>query len=393
MAKETYQHDIFLSYASEDRERITTLVQALEALWWSVWWDQHIPPGREFDEFIDEQLEGSKSVVVVWSKMSVKKRWVKTEAEEGLHRGVLFPVQVDEVKIPLAFRRLQAANLVDWTADVQNRQWRSLVTSLTGTLGIPPYPIKADSPEENEEEPSRKPQASWTKPKKTPNQTPDGMVLIPQGPFLYGDEKEEISIDHDYYMDIHPVTNASYHKFIEAGGYEENSHWSEGGWQWRNKRAHTEPTYWNDDRFNQPDQPVVGVSYFEAEAYAKWAGKRLPTEQEWEKAARGTDGWDYPWGEEFDADRCANSVKGKRKRTVSIGTFPESASPYGCQDMAGNVWEWCVSWYDEDEDTQVLRGGSLYNNGPGYFRCANRFNYDSRSCNSNSGFRCAQDAP
>ena len=104
LEQQTFQHDIFLSYASEDRERIT----------WSVWWDQRIPTGREFDEFIEEKLEASKSVVVVWSNTSIKKRWVKTEAQEGLDRNVLFPVKIDEVKIPLEFRRLKAANLIQW---------------------------------------------------------------------------------------------------------------------------------------------------------------------------------------------------------------------------------------------------------------------------------------
>lgn len=194
-------------------------------------------------------------------------------------------------------------------------------------------------------------------------------------------------------MDSNPVTNEVFAQFIKAGGYETESYWTEEGWQWRKEEKITKPAFWDHDEFNQPDQPVVGVSYFEGEAYAKWAGKRLPTEQEWEKAVRGTDGREYPWGENFDANRCASSVKKKREGTAPVGSHPEGQSPYGCQDMAGNVWEWCASWYDADKDTRVLRGGSWGDDDPEDFRCAVRdVNYP-RVRDLGIGFRCAQDAP
>ncbi len=140
---------------------------------------------------------------------------------------------------------------------------------------------------------------------------------------------------------------------------------------------------------------MVGVSYYEAEAYAKWAGKRLPTEQEWEKAARGTEGREYPWGQEFDASLCACSVARELKGTVPVGNHSEGQSPFKCQDMAGNVWEWCASWYDADEDTRVLRGGSWSVVNPKSFRCAYRVSdyVIPRDRFNDYGFRCAQDAP
>ncbi len=106
--------DIFISYASEDRERAKTLAEALEAQDWSVWWDRVIPAGRTFDEVIEEAIDAAKCIVVVWSEASVKSRWVRTEAEEGATRGILVPVLIEDVRIPLAFRRIQAAYLIDW---------------------------------------------------------------------------------------------------------------------------------------------------------------------------------------------------------------------------------------------------------------------------------------
>jgi len=340
-------------------------------------------------------------VVVVWSNTSIKKRWVKTEAQEGLDRNVLFPVLIDDVRIPLEFRRLQAANLIHWQGDESHGPWSSLVEDLSKVLGPPTSSPVTEKKGTKGNGPivAETPQQKW--PRKTPtsrpsekaSHIPEGMVLIPKGPFLYGDKKEKVVIDHGFFMDSNPVTNEAFAQFIKAGGYETESYWTEEGWQWREKENIQQPKYWKDQQWNQADHPVVGVSYHEAEAYAKWAGKRLPTEQEWEKAARGTDGRKYPWGEEFDARRCASSVGNARARTAPVGSYPEGQSPYGCQDMAGNVWEWCASWYDADKDSRVLRGGACYITFSLYFRCAFRVNCGPRGRDFIVGVRCAQDAP
>ncbi|MBM3238448.1 NACHT domain-containing protein [Candidatus Poribacteria bacterium] len=163
---------------------------------------------------------------------------------------------------------------------------------------------------------------------------PEGMALIPAGEFQMGshdggnNEKPLHTVYlNAFYIDVYPVTNTQYRKFIEATG-------------------HPKPQYWNDESFNQPQQPVVGVTWYDAMAYAEWSGKRLPTEAEWEKAARGgLVGKKYPWGDEEPNDKKANYAENVGK-TTPVGSYPPNG--YGLYDMAGNVWEWCLDEYKED---------------------------------------------
>ena len=190
---------------------------------------------------------------------------------------------------------------------------------------------------------------------------PDGMVYIPAGPFWMGSADDVPHAEpyekprHEvylpgYYIDRCPVTNAQYRAFIEAGGYRELKYWTQAGRIWKGKSS--EPWYWYEKNFNQDQQPVVGVSWYEAAAYAKWAGKALPSEAQWEKAAS----WDpvakrqrsYPWGDGWDPDRCSTHWRAG-ERTTPVGQYsPAGDSAYGVADMVGNVWEWCSTlWYDE----------------------------------------------
>lgn len=184
-----------------------------------------------------------------------------------------------------------------------------------------------------------------------------GMVKVPGGEFLYGEDKKKEIVEQPFEIDIYPVTNGQYKAFIESNGYGEDKYWSEEGRKWRDENKVKQPGYWDDERFNHPEQPVVGISYYEAEAFAKWSGKRLPTEKEWEKAARGTDGRIYPWGDKFDKEKC-NSEESGIGKTTRVTVYPAGVSPYGCHDMAGNVWEWCSDLYSKDGSYRVLRGGS-----------------------------------
>ncbi len=222
-----------------------------------------------------------------------------------------------------------------------------------------------------------------------------GMVKVPAGEFLYGDEKKKVDIDYTYEIGIYPVTNREYKKFIHDGGYQSDDYWSDEGKAWKEKEKITLPYRWEDPDFNDPEQPVIGVSWYEAEAYANWLSKktgnkyRLPREIEWEKAARGTDGRVYPWGDAFDKERCNCRESGISKPT-RVTVYPNGVSPYGCYDMAGNVWERCQDWYDETGSDRVLRGGS-WSYDAGLVRCACRFGGDPADRFSYVGFRLAQD--
>ena len=127
--------DIFLSYASTDRETAHKFADALEGLGWSVWWDREIPPGKTFDQVIEEELNSARCVMVLWSTESVRSRWVRTEASAAMDRECLVPVLIDTVAIPLEFKRIQAAALMDWDGDTANPDFQRLVQAVRQMLG------------------------------------------------------------------------------------------------------------------------------------------------------------------------------------------------------------------------------------------------------------------
>lgn len=187
------------------------------------------------------------------------------------------------------------------------------------------------------------------------------LIPIPTGDFFYGDEKETRTIEQPFAIARYPTTNAQYRFFVEDGGYSEKwQHcWTDAGWEWKESEGWREPRYWDDAEFNQDNQPVVGISWFEAVAYCHWltavTGKpyRLPTEIEWERAARHTDGRTYPWSEQWD-NGIVNSREARLNQTTAIGAFPQSTAQCGAHDMSGNAMEWCAG----DDDHLPLRGGS-----------------------------------
>jgi hypothetical protein len=128
--------DIFISYASADRPRAQRMAQALEGEGWTVWWDRKVPPGKAFNEVISEALDAARCVIVLWSKSSVRSDWVKEEAAEAARRKTLVPALIDDVQIPLGFRRIQAARLIGWEGADDDPEFQQLLASVARILGV-----------------------------------------------------------------------------------------------------------------------------------------------------------------------------------------------------------------------------------------------------------------
>jgi formylglycine-generating enzyme required for sulfatase activity len=237
-----------------------------------------------------------------------------------------------------------------------------------------------------------------------------GMVYIPAGWFWMGCSPNDNKCDDNekpyhkvyldaYYIDKNDVTVDEYNKCINAGGCTS---------------AYSNCYMWNGSRwvigqvgeaFQKGDHPQVCVNWDQARAYCRWEGGDLPTEAQWEKAARGTDGWIYPWGNQFDCNNSCNSVSScSHSSTCAVGSYTTDRSPYGVMDMAGNVWNWCRDWYDKNYyanspdhnptgpdsgNYRVVRGGSwnvIFN--AGNLRVSLRGDHGPSDGYHNLGFRC-----
>ncbi|MEK6221764.1 MAG: formylglycine-generating enzyme family protein [Chloroflexota bacterium] len=196
-------------------------------------------------------------------------------------------------------------------------------------------------------------------------------IEIPAGPFLYGDEKQRKNISRAFKISKYPVTNTQYKIFIDA-----NPHY-------------TLPLDWDETErsypLNKANHPVIFVTWQDAENFCKWNDCRIPSEEEWEKAARGTDGRTYPWGDEID-ENLANAET-EYESTTPVDHYPAGISPYGVWDMIGNIWEWTDS---QLKARYVLRGGSwlLVSH---LVRASLAFTLNKEDTSNLVGFRCAVD--
>ena len=223
--------------------------------------------------------------------------------------------------------------------------------------------------------------------------TPVGnMARIPASPFTQG--HGETVMLAAFAIDIYEVTNAQYRQFIEAGGYTKQDLWSEAGWAWMRHQDRRQPSYWDTAQLNAPEQPVVGVSWYEAEAYCQWAGKVLPTEPQWEKACRGGDKRAFPWGNTPLQQTAANVSGSSAERQFSapaiVGSTPQTESPYGVHDLAGNVLEWTQTARDGQQF--VLCGGSGDVQSP-HVGCGVRYSLLPGISANFIGFRCVSTTP
>ncbi|GIG59146.1 hercynine oxygenase [Longispora fulva] len=262
-----------------------------------------------------------------------------------------------------------------------------------------------------------------------PGRPVSGEVLVPAGPFTMGTDFEPWALDNErpahrvhvaaFRIDAAPVTNAEYEAFIRDGGYTDERWWAPDGWAHVRAAGLTGPGHWGPDgtytRFGRtepriPDEPVVHVCWYEADAYARWAGKRLPSEAEWEKAAR----WDpatgrsrrYPWGDDDPTVEHANLGQ-RHLSPAPVGAYPAGVSPLGVHQLVGDVWEWTSSVftgypgfrafpyreYSEvffGPEYRVLRGGSFGTDAAACRGTFRNWDYPIRR-QIFAGFRCARD--
>ncbi len=386
---------IFISYAKEDREQAAAVAGALESLGWQVFWDRSILPGRIWDEVIEEAIEAAGCILVLWSRNSVASEWVRAEAEEGRHRKILIPVLIEEAKIPLIFRPLQAASLVDWYEDSSYVGFKQLVHAITEIMGAPPPSERQKAIKTGVEDKAKRPERAPVKPevkapattaaasavkpeppvaakpsetsppKKFTNSSGMEFLLIPAGSFTMGsstDDKNEkpphdVKIPQSFYLQTTEVTQG----------------------QWRKVMGD------NPSEFKQcgDDCPVESVSWEDAKRFIEKLNQgentrdyRLPSEAEWEYACRAGTTTDFSFGDDpRKLGEYAWYDGNSNDKTHRVAA--QKPNSWGLYDMHGNVWEWVEddyhnsysrapadgrAWVDNPRGSRrVVRGGSWSN--------------------------------
>ncbi len=331
--------NVFISYVRDNSDQVDKLADELRRHGVNVWLDREkIMPGERWQDAIRQAIGEGDYFIACFSAEYVARRRTYMNTEIGLAIDMLQEMPTDQVWfIPVLLSECKVPNrtigggqtLRDLQWEPIHKDWERGISRILKAMGVE---RKVYEPE---------------------------LIRIPGGEFLMGDDKTPVDVA-EFYIGKYPVTNAQYEAFVQANVYELPKHWRDRGRIPVGKENH----------------PVVYVSWEDAVAFCEWLSKeagrefRLPTEAEWEKAARGTDGREYPWGNESptkDNERCnfGNNVGD----TTPVGKYSKGASPYGAQDMAGNVWEWMVSQYDDAR--RGLRGGS-FRDGSSDVRCAVR---------------------
>ena len=352
---------IFLSYASEDVEQVMEVYQRLRKDGFNPWMDKKdLIPGQDWKMVLPQAIKASAMILIFFSKISIsKKGYVQREfklaldALEDIPEGKIFviPVRLDDCSIPTRFDPIHYCDL--FKPDGYEK--------LLGAIRVGIADVRQSLI------------------------TNTDMVLIPSGTFLMGMEaflSSEKPLHYvklsSYYIDKYAVSVSDYAKFVNSESYKKPGAW--------------------DRQLQNPDRPVVKVDWYEANAYARWANKRLPTEAEWEYAARGgLEQAKYPWGNESPRKRANYSSSGP----VNVNAFEPNG--YGLYNMAGNVDEWCSDWHDSYPDSEVVnpqgpssgtgrvvRGGSWFNRAIA-LRCGSRSALGPEWRTDMTGFRCVRD--
>jgi len=414
------QNTVFISYRRDtSKYQARSIYQALKLYSFDVFLDVTTMDGGDLDHLILNQIGARAHFILLISDGSLKRcaeqenDWVLREIEEAvrLNRNIVPIIEEGtNMKQELSYLPARLREIIGRKSGLPLIHFyfdAGIDTLRTRFLKIPPYIEVQSIPLIEQAEVQRRIEMldTVTMPRLSSNllmPAPFGWIEIP---------------NKQHSMAKYPVTNAQFAKFIEAGGYNQRKWWTPEGWKYRKKGWHFDgrwkpsgepwrkPRFWDDSGWNGRDQPVVGVSWFESVAFCLWlsgvTGEKimLPTEKQWQYAAQGDDNHIFPWGNQWDCERCNNSVKPcHHEGTTPVTHYEDTGnSPFGVVDMVGNVQEWCLTDYNRRTNdieskavNRTLRGGSWDDSNIPNFRCDNRDRYLPNLADRHKGFRLAK---
>jgi formylglycine-generating enzyme required for sulfatase activity len=410
----------FISYSKKDtRELALALNDALNNLPdVTCWVDKSMRAGQSWELQIESEIDKCDCMVVLYSedihrhKRGEEESYVLTEiayAKRYAHKQII-PVMAQATQPPMSMIQEHYIDYVGQGLNIDR-----LVEAICFEAGIT-VGARHDAPSNPTPVPRVVPEPPLPKPTRSRIYDilppPFEWIDIPAGQVTLVTEKgwatnyipegeSRIYNVPAFAIAKYPMTNAQFAGFIKAGGYKNRKWWTDEGWQQREKDGSTEPRYWTDKQWNGAEYPVVGVSWYEAIAFCQWLSEAsgenivLPTEQQWQRAAKGDDNRSYPWGNDWDCQRCNNSVKpcDSTQTTPVTQLQGKGDSPFGVVDMAGNVWEWCLTEYESGinslsgNNIRVMRGGSWVNSYSEFFRLTYRNQVDPLDWYGSRGFR------
>lgn len=449
--------DIFISYSQKDKKWVGHFASTLESLGYDIWWDTELITGQSWSPEIHKQLDSAKCVITVWSQNSATRPWVQAESTEAMQRGILVPIRIDNVRIPMPFNTLQTGDFATWKGDVNSAEFQKLIIAISQYTKPSKFvhnpPPKPPSTSEQEKAAPKPPKQQTNPPVKPKNPLRTAMVLaglvgvgsagytlvqvplplpemvtIPAGTFTMGcvkgrdlvadmkecpdEEKPSRKVKvAAFQLAKTEVTNKQYVAFLNEKGRSKDSAkpWFETKAEdSRSQIIMKDNTFHVEKDFE--NYPVVNVSWYGASAYVDWlkekTGKayRLPSEAEWEYAARAGSETAYSWGNKIGKNKANCDGCGSQwddKSPAPVASF--SANAYGLYDIHGNVWEWVQDrwhadyqgapstaspWQTGKSSGRVLHGGSWVNS-PQVLRSANRNYYSPDSRSNYLGFRPA----